>query len=95
MCINVALGFDNYLVVEHGGGIVGKKNKVTATEKNDANTNVHNDDEQKGTNTSVVSDKNKQQQQQNISTTTKIRDVIFVDIVAPGDSLTGRTLDQQ
>ena len=58
------LGFDNYLVMRHGGGIVGKKSNVAATEKNDANTNVHNDDEQKGTNTSAVSDKNKQQQQQ-------------------------------
>ena len=95
MCINVALGFDNYLVMRHGGGIVGKKNKVTATEKNDANTNVHNDDEQKGTNTSAVSDKNKQQQQQNISTTTRLGCYFCADIVAPGDSLTGRTLDQQ
>ena len=68
MCINVALGFDNFLVMRHGSW----ESKTDTT-----------DSEQKDNQDATSSNKN------------RLGCYFCADIVAPKDSLTGRTLDQQ
>lgn len=68
MCINVALGFDNFLVMRHGSEV----SKTDAT-----------DGEQKGDQHATSINRN------------RLGCYFCADIVAPEDSLTGRTLDQQ
>jgi ubiquitin-like modifier-activating enzyme ATG7 len=77
MCLNVALGFDNFLVMRHGHG-------------HDLDAKEAAADEALAEEGSVVIVPSKDSKERE-----RLGCYFCADIVAPGDSLTGRTLDQQ